>query len=199
MVRLRRRHDEAGQGIVEFALVIPVFMVILLGMLEFGFVFDHALTVQYAAREGARVGSAVVNGGGSLGCNSGESPNASTVDPLIIQAVVRVLDSPGSRVNLAEIPEIRLYKADASGSEATYSAVNVYTRSGATYVLSGSPGWSACSRSNAGSPPDSIGVSLVYTYRFQTALGSVLSFFGGAGLSSITFSDRAVMAMNPTN
>jgi hypothetical protein len=42
-------------------------------------------------------------------------------------------------------------------------------------------------------------VSLTYTYNFQTALGSVLRFFGGPGFSSVTVSDKTVMAMNPTN
>jgi hypothetical protein len=197
MARLRRRRDERGQGLVEFALLVPAFMLLLLAMLEFGFLFDHTLTVQYASREGARVGSALVNGGGTLGCGAGQSPNAATVDPLILQAVLRVLDSPGSRVDLTRIPEIRIYKADPSGNPT--ASVNVYTRSGTSYVLSGSPGWKACDRSNAGSPPDSIGVSLTYTYQFQTALGPVLRFFGGTTFSSITVADRTVMAMNPTN
>lgn len=207
MIRRRgRRPGQRGQGVVEFALLLPVFMLILLGMLEFGFVFDHTLTIQYASREGARVGSAMANGGGTLGCNSGQSPNAATVDPLIIAAVTRVLTSPGSRVNIAEVPEIRIFQADSSGNQVG-SNVNVwsYTPGAGPSVdgrqldyTQGSVGWAACSRRN-GSPVDSIGVRLVYTYRMQTALGSVMSFFGGSGLSTITVSDRTVMALNPTN
>lgn len=205
MIRRRSRNGERGQGLVEFSLLVPVFTLLLLGMLEFGFVFDHLLTVQYSTREGARVGSALVNGGGTLGCGAGQSPNAASVDPLIIAAVTRVLDSPGSRVNIADIPFIRIFKANASGGE--IGPVNVWrynpgggpTVDGRTLDFSlQSTGWSACSRTN-GAPPDSIGVSLVYTYRLQTAIGSVLRFFGPGGLSNITVSDRTVMAMNPTN
>jgi hypothetical protein len=206
VIRRRSREGERGQGLVEFSLLVPVFALLLLGMLEFGFVFDHLLTVQYASREGARVGSALVNGGGTLGCGTGQSPNAADVDPLIIAAVTRVLDSPGSRVTVAHIPTIRIFKADASGGET--GPVNVWR-----YNVGGGPlvdgrhldyslqstGWNACSRTNGGSPPDSIGVSLVYTYHLQTALGNVLGFFGPGGLSTITVSDRTVMAMNPTN
>jgi hypothetical protein len=203
----RRRPGERGQGLVEFALLIPSFMLLLLGMLDFGFLFDHTLTLQYASREGARVGSALVNGGGTLGCSPGQSPNASTVDPLIIAAVMRVLDSPGSRVRIAGIQTIRIYKASSSGTEAGPVNVWAYTPgAGPTvdgrrldYSASSPATWAACSRSNSGSPPDSIGVSLVYTYNLQTALGNVLGFFGGSGLSSITVSDKTVMAMNPTN
>lgn len=203
MIR-RRRDGQRGQGLVEFSLLVPVFALLLLAMLEFGFVFDHTLTIQYASREGARVGSALVNGGGTLGCGSGQSPNASTVDPLIIAAVTRVLKSPGSRVNVAQIPTIRIYKANASGNEA--GPVNVWTyNTGSTIFEETSVGWAACGRTNeAPSPskpagPDSIGVSLTYTYSLQTGLGSVLRFFGGTGWSTITVSDRTVMAMNPTD
>ena len=47
---------ESGQSLVEFAMIVTVVMLLLLGMLEFGFVFDHHLTLEYATREGARVG-----------------------------------------------------------------------------------------------------------------------------------------------
>ncbi len=39
---------EAGQSLVEFAMIVTVVMLFLLGMLEFGFVFDHHLTLEYA-------------------------------------------------------------------------------------------------------------------------------------------------------
>lgn len=196
----RRRDGQRGQGLVEFALLVPVFMLLLLGMLEFGFLFDHTLTIQYASREGARVGSALVNGGGTLGCGAGQSPDASTVDPLIIAAVTRVLKSPGSRVNVAQIPTIRIYKANASGNEA--GPVNVWTfNTGSQTFIQTSVGWAACGRTNVAPPagPDSIGVSLTYTYQLQSGLGSVLRFFGGTGWSTISVSDRTVMAMNPTD
>jgi len=204
----RRRERERGQGMVEFAIIVPAFMLLLLGMLEFGFLFDHTLTLQYASREGARVGSALANGGGPLGCDfaGGESPNAADVDPLVIAAVTRVLLSPGSRVAVDQVPTISIYSADSAGNQ-TGSLVNTWT-----YAPGGGPlvderaldyretsvGWAACSRRN-GSPVDSIGVSLTYTYSLQTPLGNVLRFFGGSGWSSITVSDRTVMALNPTD
>ena len=187
---------------MEFALLVPVFLILLLAMLEFGFLFDQTLTIQYATREGARVGSALVNGGGKLGCPPtipAGSPNAATVDPLIIAAVTRVLTSPGSRVNIAQVQGIRIYKAktDNSGDEA--GPVNAWTFSAGSFTQASSS-WAACSRFN-GTPPNSIGVSLSYRYDFQTALGNVLRFFGGGGTawSSVAVSDRTVMAMNPTD
>jgi hypothetical protein len=189
---------ERGQGLVEFSLVVPAFLLLLLGMLEFGFAFDQNLTLQYASREGARVGSALVNGGGPLGCGVGLSPNAATVDDLIIAAVNRVLTSPGSRVRTSAVPTIRIYKAGNAGQE--LGPVNVWTYSaGAGPTVDGkqldyvrtTTTWAACGRSNA--PADSIGVSLTYTYQLATPLGGI------TGFSTIAMSDRTVMQMNPTN
>ncbi len=201
-----RRSGERGQGLVEFAAVVPFFLFLLLGMLEFGFVFDHHLTISYATREGARAGAALANGGGPLGCGAGQSPNRASVDALIVAAVQRVLTSPGSPIAPNRVIEIRIYKATATGGEVT-GKVNVwrYDPSGGPMVdgraLDFSPqtvGWPACERSNVTPNPDSLGVSLRYTYQFVTPLAAVAAFFGGGGPASLPISDRTVMAVNPT-
>ena len=46
-----------GDAIVEFALVLPILLLILFGILELGRVLDAWIVVQNAAREGARVGT----------------------------------------------------------------------------------------------------------------------------------------------
>lgn len=50
----RDGRDDAGAALVEFALVLPVFMLLLLGMLTGGIAFDRKLNVTSAARETAR-------------------------------------------------------------------------------------------------------------------------------------------------
>ena len=190
-----------GQSLVEFALVLPFLLMLILGAVEFGFVFNHHLTLEYATREGARVGSSLVNGGGTLGCGGGESPNWATVDTKIIAAVERVLDSTGSPVDLSRLSEIRIYKADNAGKQIGTNA-NAWTYTpGTGPVVDGIPlnfsapstnSWQACARNNL-QPADSIGVSLTYSYRLQTP------FLAFTGFTSIPMSDRAVMALNPTN
>ncbi len=49
------RRSEAGQSLVEFALVLPVLLLILLGIIQFGAVFNSLITLNAAAREGARL------------------------------------------------------------------------------------------------------------------------------------------------
>ena len=44
-----------GQAIVEFALILPVFILLFFGIVEFGLVFHQYLVVTAASREGARV------------------------------------------------------------------------------------------------------------------------------------------------
>lgn len=46
--------NKKGQSMVEMALVLPVLMLLLFGILEFGRVFNEYLVVTAAAREGAR-------------------------------------------------------------------------------------------------------------------------------------------------
>ena len=165
--RRTRRTGQRGQSLVEFAMVVTVMMLLLLGMLEFGFVFDHHLTIEYASREGARTGSALANGGGVVGCGTGQSPNAASVDKQIIAAVQRVLTSPGSPVVPSRVGTIKLYKATSTGA-ISGSSVNTWVYSAGAgpvvdgkaidFVQSGGTGWAACLRNN-GTPADSIGVS----------------------------------------
>ena len=192
---------------VEFAIILPMFVLLLMSMLEFGFMFDHHITLGYASREGARVGSALANGGGQLGCGAGQSPNAALVDPAVVAAVQRVLTSPGSLIALGNDIQIRIFKADAAGQQIG-SNVNVWIYSKGNgpvidgkaldFAQSGITGWRVCTRSNINTP-DSIGVSVTHTYTLSSGLGSILRFFGGAGASQIPMTDGTVMALNPTN
>jgi hypothetical protein len=203
-----------GQSLVEFAVILPVFLVLLVGMLEFGFVFDHDISLGYASREGARVGSALANGGGPLGCNtgSGQSPNWTAVDPLIVAAVQRVMTSPGSPLVVDRVQEIRIFQANASG-QLVSDNVNVWT-----YSLGGGPvvdgraldfrpsstdlDWRACARRNdfnvGAGTPHSLGVGIVYRYDLVTGLGAIMRLAGGTFAGSLMMSDATVMALNPT-
>jgi len=46
--------SQNGQAIVEFALVLPILMAILLGIIQFGIVFNNYITLTDATRAGAR-------------------------------------------------------------------------------------------------------------------------------------------------
>ena len=52
---LKGSGDDSGASALEFALVVPFLIMLLVGMLEFGFIFQAQLAVTHAAREGARM------------------------------------------------------------------------------------------------------------------------------------------------
>lgn len=50
----RRLRDERGAVALEFALVLPILLVVLIGIIEFSLLLNAQLTLTSAAREGAR-------------------------------------------------------------------------------------------------------------------------------------------------
>jgi Flp pilus assembly protein TadG len=64
----RRWRSERGAQLVEFALVLPVLLLIVLGIAEFGLIFQRLEVVTNAAREGARI--AVLPGYGTADVQS---------------------------------------------------------------------------------------------------------------------------------
>jgi Flp pilus assembly protein TadG len=66
---VRRSHDatlgertpaQRGQSLVEFALVMMPLFIIILGIIQFGFIFNAYVTITNAAREGGRTGTVYV-------------------------------------------------------------------------------------------------------------------------------------------
>lgn len=51
------RGSERGQSLVEFALIVPPLLLLLMGVIQFGFIFNSVVTLSTAAREAARDGS----------------------------------------------------------------------------------------------------------------------------------------------
>ena len=49
--------DERGQAVTEFAVILPVLMMVLFAIFQFGVVFNNYIQVTSAAREGARKGA----------------------------------------------------------------------------------------------------------------------------------------------
>jgi hypothetical protein len=200
---MRRRYSgsQKGQSLVEFSLVLPVILVMVLGMVELGFAISHNTTIETATRQGARVGSQLVNGGGTLGCGTGQSPNWTTVDQQIIAAVEGVLVSPGSPVDRTQVQSIKIFLPDASTGAMTATLETWIPGTGPTlpgassalHFKRDSGNWNACSRTGV-APAASIGVQIVYKYKFITPLGALVSTLSS---QQIVMSDQTVMALEP--
>lgn len=74
---------------VEFALVAPLFFILLFGIIEAGRFIFYYETLSHATREGARF--AIVNGANTLGCPTGPpAPGSSACDTAGNNVVTRV-------------------------------------------------------------------------------------------------------------
>ncbi len=89
MTRAIRFRNEDGQAMVEFALILPILMAILLGILQFGIIFNNYITLTDATRAGARKAavSRFLNDNGASAKvaveNSAQGLNQSVLDPTI--------------------------------------------------------------------------------------------------------------------
>jgi Flp pilus assembly protein TadG len=54
--------SDAGQSLVEFALVVPIFLILVFAIVDFGMGFHALITVTNSAREGARIGAIGADG-----------------------------------------------------------------------------------------------------------------------------------------
>lgn len=78
--RLKRgiRNGERGQSLAEFVMVLPIFLILVFAIIDFGLGFHAWLTITNSAREGARLGSVRAPQGGA--CDNDPSTQATNVD-----------------------------------------------------------------------------------------------------------------------
>jgi len=87
---------EEGQNIVEFALLLPVLMWILMGIIQFGFIFAIYITLNNAVREGARWGSIYVFDGSNSAATNDGLRNDGIVDRMIQARGIMSMAARGS-------------------------------------------------------------------------------------------------------
>lgn len=56
VVVLKNLKNEKGQALVEFAIILPILLLIVMGIVQFGMVINSYITIENASREGARAG-----------------------------------------------------------------------------------------------------------------------------------------------
>jgi len=110
---LRRfAHSERGQELIEFALVLPLLLLLVLGIVDFGFLFQRLEVVTNAAREGARI--AVLTGYGTTDVQDrvndyleqGGVPIQRGTNP-VINVTNPTLSTPGGSSISAKTVEVR--------------------------------------------------------------------------------------------
>jgi Flp pilus assembly protein TadG len=81
--RGRTTSPERGQSLVEFSLVLIPLLMILLGIIQFGFVFNAYITISNATREGAREGTIYLYQSGSSKAQNDLARNTAIKDAVI--------------------------------------------------------------------------------------------------------------------
>jgi hypothetical protein len=94
-----RRRRTGGQSLVEFALVFPLFILLVMSVIEFAFAFNASLAIAFASRDAALVAAEAGDGLGS--------------DCAIIQAVINDVGAPADP---AKVTQVEIYWADQNGN-----------------------------------------------------------------------------------
>lgn len=197
---LRVRRRPRGQALVEFSLVIPIFMGLLMAVIEFAFVFNAILAVNFAARTAALTAS--------------EAGNAAGSDCIILTGIEANVGAPADH---GRIVRVEISRTTRTGAAYAGSTPTIWTRGATTttctipsvgdvvvpYVRS-SNGYPEANRCNilSGCPVDSnglshsgtvdhLGIKIVYDHLYKTPIHTI---FSGP---SLTFDRANSMRMEP--
>ena len=196
------RGDDRGAVAVEFALVVPLLVLFVFGMIELSLLLRDYVSTSSAVRTGARMASA--NAGAGPGtCPTGPSapPCTPANAPAFAQAAADAIQRAGSAMPKDSIDEIWIYKANnlgfpgSNGSTSMVCGANcvVYKWNAAAdrfYYSSGS--WASSSVNACLNTSDAVGVFLKATHKYVTGFA-----FPGRSGPTVTVSDRAVMRFEP--
>jgi Flp pilus assembly protein TadG len=172
----RYRRDERGQGLVEFAIVLPILMLLIFGLIEWAFVMNTQASVNFASRDGAMLAA---EGGNNIG-----------TDCMVLSRIERDLVAPALP---PRIQNIQIYWSDRNGDQIS-SNVNTYTRLGSItcdyadgtsltvpYTLTG-PGYlegarcdilAGCGGSHT--TVDTVGVRITYQHAWVSYVGQTIA------------------------
>ena len=96
LVRRNETGDERGQAVAEFALIIPIFLLLVFAIVDFGMGFHAWITVTNSAREGARLGAV---GGSQTEIENEVYDTSSSLDPDQMSVLVTNAEgNPGESV-----------------------------------------------------------------------------------------------------
>jgi len=128
----RSRRSESGAAAVEFALVVPILLLIVFGVITFGMVFASQLSMNSAARDAARAGVVQNLNATGLSCSAIATQARTQVDPLGGKAtdVAVTVTGPDGSTSCS----IAKNTAAVTGSSATTMCTNSNTYSGQLVV-----------------------------------------------------------------
>jgi Flp pilus assembly protein TadG len=211
IARPRTGSSSSGQSLVEFALVIPIFLIVLMAVIEFAFLLNGQLSINFATRDAALIAA--------------EAGNATGADCVVLQKVEQDVSAPANRANISRVQifwtNANGQPLDTSGNVTTFGsgsqAADTYSRTGTTtctfadgttltvpYSLSGTANYPEAARCSdvqgtlegcqAGHPGiDTIGVQVTYFDSWRTPLHNLIGLLG----TGWTLTESNQMRMEP--
>jgi hypothetical protein len=81
--RARRRRQDDGAAAVEFALVLPILVLILFGIIDYGLYFNASLQARWGVHDAARAAAVAPDQGGDTTCDTGIADAPTDITRLI--------------------------------------------------------------------------------------------------------------------
>jgi Flp pilus assembly protein TadG len=159
-----------GQALVEFALVMPLFLALLFGLIELALIYSATALYDTAAHQGARLAAL-------------DAARAGNADAQTVAAIRRIVQP----LPVAQIIQIAVFQSDATGAGPTASAEDVYDGAGNALMPQS---WPVASRVGTVAAPVYLGVRITYRYTWLT------SFIGATG-ATLTLNATAVTPLAP--
>src|SRR5712691_1373949 len=106
--------SERGQALVEFAVVLPIVLLVVIGLIEFSFVWNSRNSVLFASRDGSMLAA--------------EGGNIDGTDCRVLTRVESDIISPAKSI---QIQQVVIYWADRNG-DLVGTNQNVFARTGST-------------------------------------------------------------------
>jgi hypothetical protein len=150
-----------GQSLVEFALILPIFLLVFFGVVEYAFINASIGAFNFAAQDAARYGAII-----------------GPTDPNIDSAMLTQFITPHvSGIVMAQIVSVEIFHASETGgcSDGTQTfpcpQEDIYTTQSGVWTNS----WPVSSRNDQLITADYLGVRITYQYTYLTAFIATLS------------------------
>jgi hypothetical protein len=185
------RREENGQSLVEFALVVPVLMLLIVGLVEFALAFNSRDSVFFASRDASMLAA--------------EGGRIAGTDCVVLDRVERDIVSPARPVR---VQTVKIFWSDKNGNELS-GVENLYTRTGSTTCSYGGgttltvpyslttalyPESLRCDAlagcGGGHTSPDNIGVTVTYQHSWATSVAKI-------SLGAMTFNITSATRVEP--
>jgi hypothetical protein len=185
---LGRSSDQSGQTLIEFAVVLPVFMLMVFALVDGGRLVYTNAALSQAAREGARVAAAEAGWVGvpGSGCVSdasaiGASNPGAHVCPSDVAALASHVTEAANRMTAAVGPVTSVYLSCNEGDAYDPAPTGEWTST------SGGNGCASAYGAAASAAGELVSVRVEYTYEpFTPIVGSILGALDLSASSSMT-------------